>query len=259
MTQNIVAMPLETVVRTTGNQTITGLKTFSDPILIKEVQDPFVTNITPVGVSTTSGNILSFELVEGCLIYTGAGDGVHSLPTGTDVDAVLLTPNNNRGLRIRVENQTDFVWVLLPNTGMTFTGLAFTDALVVQARGTLILDLIRNGTANYLLAGGYQGYSVINVTGTSKTLGFPDLNSLQRCNNAATQTITVPLNSAVPFPISTRIDVAQIGAGQVVLAAAGGVTINSKLSNLKLSAQFSGASLTKTAINTWLLVGDLSA
>lgn len=37
-------------------------------------------------------------------------------------------------------------------------------------------------------------------------------------NNAAAQTITVPPNSSVAFPIGTQIDLAQLGAGKVTFA-----------------------------------------
>lgn len=103
------------------------------------------------------------------------------------------------------------------------------------------------------------GKSIVSVTGTSKTFGLTDASTLQVCNNAATQTLTVPPNSSTAFPIGSSIDIAQIGAGQVVFAAGSGVTIISKLGNLKISSPNAGANLTKTATDTWLLVGDLSA
>ena len=37
-------------------------------------------------------------------------------------------------------------------------------------------------------------------------------------SNAAAQTVTVPPNSSVAFPIGTQIDCAQIGAGKVTFA-----------------------------------------
>ena len=68
----------------------------------------------------------------------------------------------------------------------------------------------------------------------------------------------MPLNATSAFPIGTHIDIIQIGAGQVTIAATGGVTINAT-PTLKARAQYSGMSLIKRATDTWVLVGDLAA
>jgi len=77
--------------------------------------------------------------------------------------------------------------------------------------------------------------------------------------NGSANTLTVPANSSVAFPVNTRLDIIQYGAGQTTIAAAGGVTIYSSGSKLKLTGQYSGASLWKKATDTWVLIGDLTA
>ena len=96
-------------------------------------------------------------------------------------------------------------------------------------------------------------------TGTSYTLVLTDAGKMVTLSNASTITLTVPPNSSVAFPTNTRIDLLQYGAGQVTVAAGSGVTIASKASALKLSAQYAGATLWKKATDTWVLVGDISA
>jgi hypothetical protein len=76
---------------------------------------------------------------------------------------------------------------------------------------------------------------------------------------AGNNNITIPTNSSVPFPVGTRIEIVQTGTAQTSFVATVGVTINSKLSNKKISARYGGATLIKTATNTWLLIGDLTA
>jgi hypothetical protein len=100
---------------------------------------------------------------------------------------------------------------------------------------------------------------IVSVTGTSRTFALSDANTFQNCNNASSQTLTVPPNSSVAFTIGTEIEVWQQGVGQVSIAAGVGVTLLSKLSHLNLSAQYVGATLKKIATDTWLVVGDLSA
>jgi hypothetical protein len=95
-------------------------------------------------------------------------------------------------------------------------------------------------------------------TGTSYTLALTDSGKLVTLNNASAVTLTVPTNATVAFPVGTQIDLAQLGAGQVTVAAAAGVTINST-PGLKISARYGGARLVKLATDTWLLTGDLSA
>lgn len=96
-------------------------------------------------------------------------------------------------------------------------------------------------------------------TGTTYTLVLTDAGKMVTLSNASTITLTVPPNADVAFPVNTRIDLLQYGAGQVTVAAGSGVTIYSKASALKLSAQYAGATLWKKATNTWVLVGDISA
>lgn len=79
------------------------------------------------------------------------------------------------------------------------------------------------------------------------------------CTSPATITITVPANSLTPFINGQKIEIFRSGTGDVLIAGANGVTINSKNSNKKIAAQYSGCVLTKTDTNTWLLIGDLTA
>jgi hypothetical protein len=96
-------------------------------------------------------------------------------------------------------------------------------------------------------------------TGTTYTLVLADAGKLITSDNGSSVTITVPPNSSVGFPIGTRIDILSIGAGLTTLAEGAGVTIDSKDSHKRLSAQGSAASLIQLATNSWFLIGDLSA
>jgi hypothetical protein len=78
---------------------------------------------------------------------------------------------------------------------------------------------------------------------------------VQKFSAATAQTITVPtgLTNKQPWTVINK------GAGQVVFAAAAGVTINSADSKLKLRVQFSSATLIPdTTADTYYLVGDLT-
>lgn len=91
----------------------------------------------------------------------------------------------------------------------------------------------------------------------SHTLALVDTGYLVRMNVGTANNLTVPPNSDVAFGLDTMIDVAQMGAGQTTIVAGSGVTIRSSGAKLKLSGQYSAASLQKIGTNEWLLVGDL--
>jgi alpha-tubulin suppressor-like RCC1 family protein len=96
-------------------------------------------------------------------------------------------------------------------------------------------------------------------TGTAYTLVLADKGKQVSLSNASAITLTVPTNASVAFPTLSRIELWQEGAGQVTVAAAGGVTIRSSGSKLKLAGQYSAAVLTKVGTDTWQLAGDIAA
>jgi hypothetical protein len=152
------------------------------------------------------------------------------------------------------------------NTGMSFVQGA--GVTITSRTGTLVTTgakaswtLVNIGTNSWYLSGdlvGAQTIQTINTqTGTTYTLVLTDSSKLVTVNNAAAITLTVPTNASVAFPVGTRVDLAQLGAGKITVAPAGGVTVNGTPS-LGFRAQYSGASLYKLATDTWLLVGDLA-
>jgi hypothetical protein len=94
--------------------------------------------------------------------------------------------------------------------------------------------------------------------GTTYTLALTDLGKLVELNNGASITLTIPTNASVAFAVGDRIDLLQTGAGQVTIAGAAGVTVNSESSKLKLAGQWAAATLIKRAADTWVAVGNLA-
>lgn len=125
----------------------------------------------------------------------------------------------------------------------TLSGYGITDALPVSASSN------------------FAPLTVVINTQTSASYGLVavDAGELIEMNSASANTVIIPLNSSVPFPIGTKIDLIQIGAGQTTASAVSGVTINSKEGNRKLTGRWSAASLIKRGTDEWTLIGDLSA
>ena len=128
-------------------------------------------------------------------------------------------------------------------------------------------DLVKNGALAIRTLGssidtslyGVATKSTINTqTGTTYTLVLTDAGKLITMSNASGITLTVPTNASVAFATGTRIDIVQLGAGQITVAGAG-ITFYSKGSALKITGQYSAATLIKTGTDTWVLVGDIAA
>lgn len=92
----------------------------------------------------------------------------------------------------------------------------------------------------------------------SYTLVLTDKNKIVELSNASANTLTIPPNSSVAFPVGSQITFIQTGAGQTTITPGAGVTINGT-PGLKLRAQWSSATLIKRATDTWVALGDLSA
>jgi len=100
------------------------------------------------------------------------------------------------------------------------------------------------------------GSVAINEQSDDYTLVLGDRGKLIDMNKGTAVTLTVPKNSSVAFPTGTTIAINQKGAGQVTIAPVDGDVTISSSAGLKLVNQYSGATLTKVAENTWYCHGD---
>lgn len=103
----------------------------------------------------------------------------------------------------------------------------------------------------------------LNMEFVSKTISSNflagDIGKQVEASSSSEIVLTVPVDPTTPtFPIGTVIVVVQTGTGQLSINPDSGVTINAT-PGLKLRTQWSVATLTKRAANTWLLAGDLVA
>ena len=85
-----------------------------------------------------------------------------------------------------------------------------------------------------------------------------DKDKMVEMNVSTANTVTVPDDSAVNFPIGSQITVLQTGTGQTTITPGSGVTVNAT-PGLKLRARWSSVLLIKRASNTWVALGDLQA
>ena len=103
--------------------------------------------------------------------------------------------------------------------------------------------------------------SITTISAKTDSYTLSNLNerdTIIEISKSTATTLTIPTNASVAYPVGTTLDIIQTGTGQVTIAGAGGVTVNST-PGLKLRTQWSSATLLKRAENTWLVYGDLTA
>jgi len=137
----------------------------------------------------------------------------------------------------------------------TLTLPAATDTLV----GKATTDVLTNKTLTSPVINTPKTTIDFNAqTGTTYTLVIADQDKLVTLSNAAAITLTVPPSV---FSAGQSINIQQIGAGQVTLAAGAGVTITSTGATSaapKLRAQESAATIVCKSSNNFTVIGDLS-
>ena len=204
-------------------------------------------------VTSVAMTVPSWLTVAGSPV-THSGTLAVTATSALTANQVLATPDGSSGaLAVRSLVATD-----VPTLNQSTTGNAGT-ATALQTPRT-INGVSFDGSANIVVA---LPPPVNAQTGTTYTLALTDApannasQGIVTMNNAAANTLTVPPNSSVAFPVGTIIQVVQLGAGQTAIAAGAGVTINNS-SSLTARVRYSTMLLTQVAANVWVLSGDLT-
>ena len=223
--------------------------------------DPDTTNEEIVFITAASTD--TFTIVRARAGTSGvthsAGATVKHVLTSDDLNAfkASISPVANVGFGGSTSGTTTVQASAVAGT-TTLTLPAATDTLVARdTTDTLTNKTLTSPTLNTPTINDARQNLTLNAqTGTTYTLVLTDNGRLVTLNNAVAITVTVPLNATVAFPIGAIVNLQQIGAGQVTVAGASGVTLNGTGTSTRV--QWSAASLIKTATDTWTLIGDIS-
>jgi len=142
---------------------------------------------------------------------------------------------------------TTSIGLKAPLASPTFTG-----TVTVAAAGVAFTD----GTQTK--EGVPSQTPIIYKTGSYTLSAASERDSLIEVNSTDPVTITIPLNSAVAYPVGTTLDILGTNTGLITIAGDSGVTVNST-PGLKLRTQWSSCTLFKRAENSWVVYGDLKA
>lgn len=135
---------------------------------------------------------------------------------------------------------------------LQFKTLQSSDSSLTLTGNTNDVDLVINQSA---IAAGTDN----NQTGTTYTLVLTDAdNKTVWMNNAASNTLTIPLNASVAFATGAKINVMMEGAGFTSITGDTGVTVNGvSAGSGDINNQYQGVTLTKRANDTWIATGDI--
>jgi len=265
-----------------GEQTIDGITTSSDRVLVKNQTDTTENGIY-VSDSGAWSRATDFDgtrdVLTGTLLYvvggTANGDEFWYVSTAGDPTpgsamAFTQAPLAAAGVTVGTIATQDSDSVTI--TGGTITGI--TDITVADGgtgAGTFTADALLkgNGTSPLVATGvsvdsnnqiyGFKA-NFNNQTGTTYELVATDTGKTVTCTNASAITVTLPNDLAIGF----ECEVIQGGAGQVTFSAEAGGALNNRSSHTKIAGQH-GAVRVKVTANSggtsaqWNLAGDTAA
>lgn len=190
----------------------------------------------------TAGDVNGY-LMQGVLVFASAAAR----------DSAITSPQEGQ---FAFTKDTNGLWYY---DGAAWVASGATGDIEGVTAGTGITGGGTSGTVTVAFDYSVGNQAIENAQTASYTLVLTDAGKMVTMNNASANNLTVPPNSSVAFPVNTRIDIIQYGAGQTTIVAGSGVTIRSSGSKLKINGQYSGASLWKKASDEWVLIGDIAA
>jgi sporulation protein YlmC with PRC-barrel domain len=140
-------------------------------------------------------------------------------------------------------------------------------AITAADSGTVTSTMIADGTivnadinASAGIDLGKLADATIDEKNASYTLALTDKNKFIKMSVTSTaNTVTVPTNASVAFPVGSQIHIIQYGSGKTQVIPVSGTVILYATPGTYLRAQYSSATLLKCDTNIWMLMGDLSA
>ena len=217
----------------------------------------------------TTGEVLTAGDVNGYLMQ-----GINVFTNATARDAAITAPAEGQFAFTKDNNSLWYydgaAWVasgatgdiegVTAGTGLSGGGTSGTVTVSIDTAVTVDVSTAQTLT-NKTLTSPVINLSLNAQTGTTYTFVLSDNGKLVTASNASAQTYTIPLNSSVAYAVGAQINIIQIGAGQVTIQGAGGVTVASNGATStapKCRGQYSAATLIKVATDTWYVIGDIS-
>lgn len=234
-------------VKITGNQTVNGIKTFTSSPIVP----------TPINSTHASSKGYVDASIGAVVLGQIPDDSLANSKLGTDIKVGSLS-----SLLTTIKSSVTDAINELFNNKLDSSSYTANDVLAkvktVDGAGSgLDADTIDNKHASDFFQ--QTNYGSIITKSASAILALTDSNMVINMTGASSQTITIPPNSSVAFPIGAQITFIMSGAGAVVFAPGSGVTLQSKDTKRTIDGQYASATLIKIGTDTWSLIGALKA
>ena len=217
------------------------------------------------GEVLTAANVNNYLMKQTVMVFADAATRTTAL-SGVLTEGMLSYRTDGHLL----ERYSGSAWValgsvssLVASTGLTGGTITSTGTIAIDTAVTADLTTAQTLT-NKTLTSPLINLGINANTATTYTFVLSDNGKLVTSNNASAQTLSIPTNASVAFPIGAQINVAWItGAGQPTINAvtSGTTTVLSTGATStapKLRVANSVASCVKIATDIWLVTGDVA-
>lgn len=248
------------VVPSVPDGSITEAKLNDDAVTTSKIADNAITSdkIAP-------GTVIAADIAAGTITVTELADG--AVTSAKILDGTIVNADMSASAAIahsKLANATAGQVLLGTTTTGVITATALTGDVTVTGAGVtaisagVIVDADISSTAAIDI--GKIADVTIDTKTANYTLALTDKNKFIEMNLSSANTVSVPTNASVAFPVGSQIHITQYGTGktQIVAVTPATTTIRST-PGAYLRAQYSSATLIKRATDEWYLVGDLSA
>ena len=110
----------------------------------------------------------------------------------------------------------------------------------------------------FMISAAGAAFGVNAQTGTTYTLALSDRGGIVTMSNANANTLTIPTNASVAFPLNSVLNVVRLGAGVTTITGDTGVTLNgASAGSGAISNRYQAVSLLKVGTDTWIASGDI--
>ena len=177
--------------------------------------------------------------------------------------ATAITNANITDTRVLVTTnipESGDISAVVAGTGLSGGGSSGSVTLSINTAVTADLTTAQTLT-NKTLTSPLINLGINAQTGTTYTTVLADNGKLITQTNASAIATTIPLNSSVAYPVGAQLNIAQLGAGQITVAGASGVTVVSTgatAATPQTRAQYSTLTCVQTSTDNWLVMGDIA-
>jgi len=203
--------------------------------------------------------------------YTSVLADADKVITLDNASAITMTIPANASVAYPVGTKLHFEQL---GAGVVTIGIT-TDTLNVNAGSTAVMagqysvaTAVKITSTSWVLVGGLVAagdfqpleLDLQDETGTTYTaFALEDSGQMVTMNNASANTVTLPANSSIAYPVGTQIHFQQLGAGATTVAiTTDTLNVNANLTKV-LNGQYATATAIKMTSTTWTLMGNLVA